>query len=136
MFPVDTRGNPDEPVERRREVEAILNGVIDPCSAAAGLPMGIVEMGIVEDVTVSGGTVAVRLLPTSPTCLFTGLFEHEVKARLERLTWCTAIEVRLCEGDVVWDENRLSSTASMRLTEQRRTLATSPDKACTRIRVS
>jgi metal-sulfur cluster biosynthetic enzyme len=106
----------------RAEVEAILNEIIDPCSAAAGLPLGLVEMGIVDRVQVTSGEVEVMLLPTSFACVFVGLFEGEVRARLERLEWCTAVDVHVWDGDDIWDETRLSKDAKARLDGRRREL--------------
>ena len=73
------------------EIEAIA----DPCSVAAGHPTGLAGMGIVERVDVVGGSVAVLLLPTFPTCMFRGVFETEIEQRLRALPWCERVERRV-----------------------------------------
>ncbi|WP_116953357.1 metal-sulfur cluster assembly factor [Jiangella endophytica] len=66
-------------------VEDRLDQIIDPCSTASVLPMSIVEMGLVADVTLAGGRLAVHLRLTSPSCLMVGYIAREVEERLAGL---------------------------------------------------
>jgi metal-sulfur cluster biosynthetic enzyme len=96
---------------RRAAVLAELDLIVDPCSRTIGHPLGIRQMGMVEQVDVTGGSVAVTLLPTFPACIFLGFFESEVERRLAALPWCEAVTVRFCPASRAWDESRLSPEA-------------------------
>jgi len=100
------------------EVRALLNEVVDPCSISAGMPVGLVDMGIVQEVSVEGSAVHVRLLPTFPACRFVPIFEGELRERLaaEGLS----VEVALEKPDVVWDESQMAPHVRQRLEERRR----------------
>ncbi|HXV93730.1 MAG TPA: iron-sulfur cluster assembly protein, partial [Pseudonocardia sp.] len=61
-------------------VEAALGTVCDPCSAAAGAPLSLREMGLVRECAVEDGTVRVSLAVTGPGCTFTGLLVDATRA--------------------------------------------------------
>jgi metal-sulfur cluster biosynthetic enzyme len=113
--------------ERRREVERLLDEVVDPCSVAAGTPIGLLAMGIVETVDVAEDAVTIRLLPTFPGCLYTGVFAGEVERQLGRLPWLRRVDVRIVTDGSIWDEDRMEPAARRRLersrAERRRRLA-------------
>jgi metal-sulfur cluster biosynthetic enzyme len=83
-------------------------------------PIGIDDMGIVEDVRITGDRVEVVLLPTSPHCLFLGLFEEEIEARVGALPWVDVVSVRLTDGEEIWSEERMARGARQRLARRRR----------------
>jgi len=101
----------DGPPARRREVLERLEAIVDPCSRSLGRPAGLVAMGIVERVDVADDAVAVRLLPTFPTCLFRGFFEEEIRAGVAALPWCRGVAVEFCPADRLWDESRMAPAA-------------------------
>ena len=87
-------------------VRAVLNTIVDPCSAVAGVPAGIEEMGLVRQMTISQGpdgvTVQIRIGVTEPSCLMGFSFANTAQQRLEALPGVTHVEVsldRLCEWD-------------------------------------
>jgi metal-sulfur cluster biosynthetic enzyme len=106
-------------VTREEQVRRVVNEIVDPCSVAAGTPAGLVDMGIVESVDVTGSTVRVRLLPTSPACLVIGALGAEIEARVGALDWCSGAVAELADGDLVWDEERLAPAVRERLLERR-----------------
>jgi metal-sulfur cluster biosynthetic enzyme len=110
-------------LERRRAVVAAINGIVDPCSAALAEPIGLADLGLVEEVRIDGGRVRVTLVPTSPQCLFVGLFEEEVEARVSALDWVESVEVAFDEGQKIWDETRMTAAARDRLSHRRAALA-------------
>jgi metal-sulfur cluster biosynthetic enzyme len=112
-------------------VRDVLNGIVDPCSAAMAEPIGIADMGLVEDVRVDGGRVEVVLVPTSPHCLFVGLFEEELEKRLSALPWVESVGVELDEGTIIWDEQRMTDAARERLARRRSALRSLPVRAGT-----
>src|SRR5687768_17462286 len=83
-----------------------LDGIVDPCSAGLGTPIGLVGMGLIDKVTVSGGKVSVLLLPTFPNCMFRGVLQEEVETRLAALPWCHEVSVAFCPADRAWDKSR------------------------------
>jgi len=101
----------DGPADRRLEALSRIDEIVDPCSRALGRPIGLVGMGIVERLDVAGAAAAVLLLPTFPTCLFRGVFEEEIRARLAALPWCETVSVAFCPADRLWDESRLAPEA-------------------------
>ena len=94
-------------MSRRADVLAALDGIVDPCSVAAGTPAGLAEMGIVDAVAIDGDAVSVRLLPTFAGCLFAGLFAEQAEQRVGALPWCRRVDVELA-GDRIWTEARMS----------------------------
>lgn len=104
---------------RQAEIERLLNEIIDPCSVGAGVPIGLVDMGVVESVEVTGDAVEVRLLPTFPGCMYTAVFAGEIVRRLRALDWTGEIGVVLTPEQSVWDEGRMSPVARGNLQKAR-----------------
>jgi metal-sulfur cluster biosynthetic enzyme len=86
-------------------VRAELNAVLDPCSCAAGVPAGLVDMGLVRGVEVSpgltGATVSVRLTLTEPTCWMGYAFLTAARERLRGMAGVALADVQLV-FDGVW----------------------------------
>lgn len=103
--------------DRRADVLAALNEVIDPCSQAAGADLGLLDMGIVDGVAVTPGEVRITLLPTFHGCLFVPLMRVAIEERLRALPWAErqAIRIDLAAGDAVWTERRLTKRGAARL---------------------
>jgi metal-sulfur cluster biosynthetic enzyme len=101
--------------DRRGEILLLLDQIHDPCSISIGRPIGLVGMGIIEAVTVVGDKVAVTVLPTFPDCLFRGVFEAEIEARVGALAWCRSVSVTFAPADRAWDESRMTPDALRRL---------------------
>lgn len=106
-----------------RTVIAAVNGIADPCSIAMTEPIGIADLGLVEEVRIDGGHVEVVLVPTSPHCLYVGLFEEEVGARVLALEFVDSVSVEHDEGRVIWDETRMAPEARERLRRRRAALS-------------
>jgi metal-sulfur cluster biosynthetic enzyme len=107
--------------QREADVREKLNAIVDPCSAALAEPVGIVDLGLIERIEVAGGQIDVVLLPTSPQCLFVGLFEEEIEQRLHALPWVESVRVTLDEGETIWDESRMTADAREWLARRRAT---------------
>ena len=83
-----------------------LRQVLDPCSISMGRPLDIVEMGLVDDVSLSGGRVHVALLLTDFACAhYAGLRRHVVDA-LRDAPGVTAVTVELATHDL-WTADRI-----------------------------
>jgi metal-sulfur cluster biosynthetic enzyme len=100
------------------EVRAVLNGIVDPCSAAAGAPAGLDDMGLVREVEVQtgpeGAVVCVTLALTEPTRLMGMPFMATARERLEALPGVSRAEVSLASG-FEWTPAELSPSYAARL---------------------
>jgi metal-sulfur cluster biosynthetic enzyme len=91
-------------------VRAAVNEVIDPCSRAAGVPAGLVDMGMITDIGVvdgpDGAAVSVTIQMTEPTCIMGHAFIPAVRDRVRQLAGVGAVDVRL-DLSFGWDPSRL-----------------------------
>lgn len=116
------------------EVRETLNGIVDPCSTAAGVPAGLCDMGLVHAVEVApDGRVSVTLGVTEPGCFMIGSFALEAHARLGALPGVTAVELELDEG-FDWTEDSMDPAYRERLAEHRRRTGRSPRLLPLRVR--
>jgi metal-sulfur cluster biosynthetic enzyme len=122
----DLGGQPESNSERVQEIWHTLNQIVDPCSIAMSTPLGIADLGLIERIDVSEGFVAVDLVPTSPHCLFIGLFEEEVEQRIAALPWVKSLRVEINDGGIIWDETRMTHAARTRIAEHRAALRRTP----------
>lgn len=92
-------------------VAEVLNGIVDPCSAAAGAPAGLVDMGLVGAIDLksseTGVVVAVVILTTHPFCMMAGVFLSEAATRLKALDGVTDVVVTL-DPSIIWTPDRMS----------------------------
>jgi metal-sulfur cluster biosynthetic enzyme len=49
-------------------VREALDRIVDPCSIATGVPISLVDMGLIKEITIDGSNVHVTLRLTSPLC--------------------------------------------------------------------
>jgi len=86
-----------------------LNEVLDPCSVAAGRPMGLVEMGMIAKVDISaGGQVDVHLRLTSPACYLIASIESQCVARASACAGVKDVVVHPDEG-LDWSPRLMSA---------------------------
>ena len=93
-----------EPAAAR--VRRLLADVVDPCSTASVLPMSIEELGLIRDVTLEGGVLAVHLRLTSPSCMMVAYIAKEVTERLGGEPGVTDVRVVPDEG-LDWDPSMM-----------------------------
>ena len=98
-----------------------LEGVVDPCSRAVGAPAGLVSMGLVLDVSVSGAPgaaiVKVELGVTEPGCMMQGIFSAAAEHAI-RLLPGVDDDVRIDQA-FVWDPDAMVADYRARLTRVR-----------------
>lgn len=114
---------------RVREVLAILDGITDPCSAATGVPAGLVSMGLVRSVeppsAATGNRLRVTLTITEPGCLMAAIFAENARDRLAKLEGAAGFE-DLAGIDVVmdttqvWEPHDMTPEYRKRLADARR----------------
>lgn len=111
-----------------RRIRALANEVVDPCSVAQALPVGLVDMGMLLGVTVApvdapagGCAVALRLRTTAPGCLYVVFFERELRVRIEALPGVASLAI---EWDGAWDwtPDEMATEVRAALAERRRAL--------------
>lgn len=116
--------NANVTVPTEADIRELLNTIVDPCSAAAGAPAGLNDMGLVRRVEVeqgsSGVTVRVLLGITEPGCLMSIPFQHSARERLEGLSGVANIDVTL-DPTLEWSEGDISPAYAARLADVRRT---------------
>jgi metal-sulfur cluster biosynthetic enzyme len=107
-----------------QEVRAVLNEIVDPCSAAAGAPAGLADMGLVRRIEVrpgdAGALIDVVLALTEPTCLMGFPFVRSARERLSALPGVERVEVSLDPG-LEWTPAEMDPEYAERL-ERRRAL--------------
>ena len=94
-------------------ITAALRDVYDPCCADRGI--SIVDMGVVEDVRVTGAHVDVDLVLTTGWCPFVATMSSAIPDRLTRLDGVDTVDVQVV-WDPVWTTDRLSESAKEKLT--------------------
>ncbi|HEY3018538.1 MAG TPA: iron-sulfur cluster assembly protein, partial [Solirubrobacteraceae bacterium] len=100
------------------DVRRALDAIVDPCSAAAGAPAGLDEMGLVQQVDVrptsTGAHVSVVIRLTAPTCLMGIPFLTSARQRLSELPGVSEVDVSLASG-MHWTEADLPARYRERL---------------------
>ncbi|MDJ1434300.1 iron-sulfur cluster assembly protein [Halostagnicola sp. A-GB9-2] len=97
-------------------VEAVresLREIVDPCSAATGSNLDIVEMGLVKSIDVSENHVHVSMRLTTPACHMVPYFFEEVEGRVGALAGVESVELET-DGGFEWSEEMLSDTAKQK----------------------
>jgi metal-sulfur cluster biosynthetic enzyme len=107
----------------RAQVLQTLNGIIDPCSAASAIPAGLVDMGLIRQLSIETGTergwrCEVKLCVTHALCMMTGVFVSEIERRLGELSDLTDVRVEL-DHATIWTEELMSEDYRSRLQELR-----------------
>lgn len=86
-------------------VRELLHAVIDP-----ELGIDIVELGLVREITITGGTASVTFTVTTPACPLSSYIEDEIRTCLWQLPGITDIEVELTH-EPPWDPSQMSDLA-------------------------
>ena len=101
-------------VELQAAIREVLDTIGDPCSVSVGVPMGLHEMGLVEDICIDPtGAVLIRMRLTSPMCHMIGYFSVEIEDRLLALEGVSAVEITTDRG-VDWTADYMTSAARER----------------------
>lgn len=98
----------DSTLESR--IHAELEQVLDPCSTFTDNPVNIVDLGLVEEVTVEDGIAEIRLLPTNQMCMYMMNMSDEIQDRLGEFDDLNEIRVTQ-ENGKLWTPVRMSDEA-------------------------
>jgi metal-sulfur cluster biosynthetic enzyme len=109
--------------ERDRIVAAArtaLDAVPDPCSVAAGAPLGLDEMGLVKELSIDeAGRAEVALRLTSPSCLMHGYFIDEIQGHLLEVEGVNEVAISFDHGEE-WEPNHIREDIRRRREEELR----------------
>lgn len=96
------------------KVSSLLDEIGDPCSVANGTPMGLAEMGLIDDISCDAeGRVLVRLRLTSPSCYMLGYFATEIRSRLLKVAGVSEVQVTSDLG-LDWTPEMMTAAAKER----------------------
>jgi len=108
MQVADISGSPLDPLRDA------LRRVVDPCSIATGVPVDLLDMGLVKDLRLDGGTARVELIVTSPLCLQIGLIADRVREVLAEVDGVGSVEVTV-DARAEWWPGMMAASARQRL---------------------
>jgi len=92
-----------------------LNRVPDPCSAASGAPIGLIDMGLIESWTMAeDGRLQVQMGVTSPCCTLAGNIANSVRETLSELPDVKGVDITF-DADRFWTPEMMSPGARDRL---------------------
>lgn len=95
-------------------VRAALQNVVDPCSIATGVPISLIDMGLVKRVDVDAGVVTVELIVTSPMCMQVGLIRGRVEEVVSQLPGIDRVVIDI-DARAEWWPEMISPDAQARL---------------------
>lgn len=91
-------------------IRAVLKEVIDPCSAATGSNLDVVEMGLIKSVDVEGDHVNIQMRLTTPACHMLPYFYEEIEGRVAELADIESVMLET-DGGFEWHEGMMSEEA-------------------------
>ncbi len=91
-----------------------LRRVVDPCSIATGVPIDLLDMGLVKDLRLEAGIARVELMVTSPLCTQIGLITGQIKDVLAGVDGVDAVEVTV-DARAEWWPDMMAASARQRL---------------------
>ena len=106
----------------RSAIRTRLETIIDPCSAAAGAPAGLISMGLVGDLIIeegpAGAHIDLTLFITEPGCMMGAVFQQTAQSELASLPGVGSVEVRV-DYTHVWDRDQMTPAYRRRLEDFR-----------------
>jgi metal-sulfur cluster biosynthetic enzyme len=96
-----------------------LEEVIDPCSITAGAPLSVVDMGLINELSVDEeGMVRLSMRATSAMCTMIAGIMKVAEERLARVEGVTQVEINLCSG-AIWTEADMTERGRQTLAARR-----------------
>lgn len=96
--------------ELEEEIMERLETVLDPCSTFTERPQSILDLGLVETVTIDGRDVTVHLLPTNQLCMYIPHMMEDIENRIRGVSAVESISVEVV-NDKVWTQDRMTREA-------------------------
>ncbi len=95
------------------DVITALRDCYDPCCRDRGI--SVVDMGLIEDVRITGRRVDIDIVLTSGWCPSVSILHKMMKERVEQCDGVDSVEVQVV-WDPAWTMERLSESARAKLT--------------------
>jgi metal-sulfur cluster biosynthetic enzyme len=95
--------------DRKMRIKAELDKVLDPCSCMSDHPISILDLGLVESISVDDRDVEITLLLTSQRCTYFLDINDEVCQRVEALEEFNSCEVHQDTSGQIWTNDRMST---------------------------
>jgi metal-sulfur cluster biosynthetic enzyme len=92
------------------EIVEALARIPDPCSIAMRAPVDIWHLGLVEDVQIEDGHIAVTLVLTDPSCVHFGGIRNFITDALSALPGVTGVSVTM-STTALWTPDRVGAPA-------------------------
>lgn len=100
-------------------IDSVLRTVLDPCSCVSSDPTSIVDLGLVEDITIDDDVVSVELVLTSPSCAYFPHIRDEIVKNIEECGDVSASKIVVTQNtQEVWDRDRMSQAERERRDER------------------
>ncbi|MWV39182.1 DUF59 domain-containing protein [Natrialba sp. INN-245] len=90
-----------------------LREIVDPCSAATGSNLDIVEMGLVKSIEIREGKALIQMRLTTPSCHMIPYFMEEVEDCLKDFSEIKTIELETDNG-FEWSPDMMTEQAKQR----------------------
>lgn len=87
-----------------------LDEVLDPCSTFTERPQNIVDLGLVDGVSIDDGDVTVDLLPTNQLCMYIPHMTEDIENRVGDVPGVDAVSVETV-ADEIWTQDRMTEEA-------------------------
>ncbi|WP_345525457.1 metal-sulfur cluster assembly factor [Nocardioides endophyticus] len=100
--------------DRVAGIRRALQLVVDPCSIATGVPISIVDMGLVLDVSVDGEAAQIKLCMTSPICMQITNILNEIRKHVLAIPGINEVEVPV-DAQFEWLPDMMSTRSRERL---------------------
>jgi len=97
------------PTVTQEQVYDTLRNCYDP-----EIPVNIVDLGLIYDVTINEGDVNIKMTLTAPGCPMHSFISQEVRMRVAQIPGVTSANVQVV-WDPPWDPSRMSDAAKKRL---------------------
>jgi metal-sulfur cluster biosynthetic enzyme len=101
------------------DLESALLAIVDPCSIATGVPISLVDMGLVVVAERRGTTAVIRLQLTSPMCIQVGIIHTKILEEVGRVPWVDEIDVDI-DHQAEWLPSMIDVAATAALRKRRR----------------
>lgn len=88
-----------------------LDEVLDPCSTFTDRPQSIVDLGLVDCVSIDDGIVTIDLLPTNQLCMYVPHMTEEIEARVGEIPSVDSVTVETV-ADKLWTQDRMTAEAA------------------------
>jgi len=92
------------------DIKAQLREVLDPCSCMSDHPIDIVDLGLVDDISVDEetGEARIDILLTSQRCMYVIDIVDEIRDRVESIPEIESADVHQVTSGKVWTAERMS----------------------------